>query len=133
MVDNSQTKILVGYLKSLGLSPEEAAIYVALAGHGTSTPLQLSRVTGINRTKVYRTIETLTQKKMVQHEVGEHTSRVSPADPERLAELVKKKQLMAAELAKGFPEAERALIQMGVAREAETKVKFYRGKAGIED
>lgn len=132
MVDNSHITSLITYLRHLGLSQEEAAIYVSLTEQGGGTPLSISRVTGINRTKVYRTIETLSQSKLVNIEVREHSSRVTPVQPERLAEIVKQRQQQAAELARNYPDMERKLAELGVKSRADTKVRFYRGKQGIE-
>lgn len=132
MVDNFVNKKFTQYLTDLGMTRDEAYIYVALSEHGVSTPLQLSRLTGINRTKVYRTTEELAKKKIVQIEIEEHSTRIAAVPPEQLVFMVKREQQRIAHLARDFPEIERQLNELGVHHQADTKVRFYRGKEGIE-
>ncbi len=132
MVDNSELSTLNKYLITLGMSGEQAKIYVALAEHGASTPLQISRLTGINRTKVYRTIEEMKKIKLVIHEVGDKSSSVSPAPSDQLQQILNEKQAKMAELTKDWDKVERQLTQLSLSKQAETKVRYYRGKAGIE-
>lgn len=132
MVDNSVSKQITTYLRGLGLTNEEASIYVALTEHGSSTPLRLSRFTGINRTKVYRTIESLAKRKLAAVEIDHHSTRVTPSDLTQLSNLVRHKQQRAAQIAHDFPEIEQQLASLGATQSADTKVRFYRGRHGIE-
>lgn len=132
MVDNSIYKNLTDFLCSLGLTREEALIYVSLSEHGTSTPLQLARYTGINRTKVYRTLDDLADKKLVIVEIAEHSTTVTAAPLERIEDMVRSKQQRVAKLAQNYPDMARMLASLGVQKQADTKVRFYRGKKGLE-
>lgn len=132
MVDNSKYSQLQKYLASLGMTSEAAKIYIALYEHGETTPLLLSRFTGINRTKVYRTIEEMKAKKLVSEEIGEHTTKISPAPADQLAQIVKAKQMKVAQITRDFGEIEQQLNQLALSQSAETRVRYYRGKSGIE-
>lgn len=123
---------LILYLRKLGLTEEEAKIYLDLCEHADSTPLLLSRRTGINRTKVYRVLEEMMKAKLVEMEVGAKTTRVSPAPAEQLELKLQQKQRRVAELTQNWRGAQEALQQLGMTQSAETKVKYYKGKAGIE-
>lgn len=120
------------YLEKLGLTTQVAMIYLDLLEHGEATPLAISRRTGINRTKVYREIEEMMELKLIAQEIGDNTTKISPAPTLRIEEILKQKQLGVAELSKDWSEATNLLIQLQVTEQAETKVKYYKGKAGIE-
>jgi len=123
---------LHSYLLKLGLTLDEASVYLELLETGEGTPLSISRITGINRTKVYRLIEKMESEKLVVQEIHDTTTMVSPAPIERVEELLKQKQSMVAELSKNWNEAATTLSQLQASRQAETKVKYYKGKSGIE-
>lgn len=123
---------LITYLKKLGLSTEEATIYVALTTLGEATPLRIARTTGVNRTKVYRTLESLAHKLLVVEEVEVNSTTYSPAPVAKIKEMLRLKQVRVAELAEGMGQVERVLEQMAITPHADTKVKFYRGKSGLQ-
>ncbi len=123
---------LRGYLQKFGLTSDEASVYLELLEKGQGTPLSISRLTGVNRTKVYRLIDQMEKSKLVVQEIRDKTTMVSPAPIERVEELLKQKQGVVAELSKNWSEAATMLSQMQASRQAETKVKYYKGKSGIE-
>jgi len=123
---------LNNYFMRLGLTSDEARLYMALIEKGEGTPLSISKTTEINRTKVYRLIEEMVKKKLIVQEIGEHTIRVSPASVEQLKEILQMKQVQIAELSKNWNDASQMLDQMTIEKKSETKVKFYHGKSGIE-
>lgn len=123
---------LHAYLNKLGLTPDEASVYLELLERGEGTPLSISRITGINRTKVYRLIEQMVESGLVVQEIRENSTMVSPAPIERVEELLKQKQGAVAELSKSWSEAAHMLSQVQLSHQAETKVKYYKGKSGIE-
>ena len=126
------TNILIKYFSELGIPENEARVYLSLLEKGSGTPLTISRSTGINRTKIYRLLETMQTRKLISLEVDQNTTRVSPAPIERVEELLKHKQLAVTELSKNWNEAATMLDQMQASHQAETKVKYYKGKSGIE-
>lgn len=70
-------------LTALGFGPEEAKIYLELLS-GPSTHLQLSRTTGINRTKVYRLVEQLKNRSLVGLRADDRGTFLVAADPATL-------------------------------------------------
>jgi len=52
-------QIITTQLEQFGLDEIEAKIYLNLLETGAKTPLDLSRETNINRTKIYRYLERL--------------------------------------------------------------------------
>jgi DNA-binding MarR family transcriptional regulator len=82
---------LQAQLEQQGLTADEARIYVELLRQ-PATHLALSRVTGINRTKVYRIVQDLIDRSLVTHQTDDRGTFVTACDPSGL-EL----QLLAAE------------------------------------
>lgn len=67
-------------LIELGLSPYEATIFTVLSKTDGMTHLELSRETGINRSKVYRLVEELAKRSLV-HIGTDEKKRIFAADP----------------------------------------------------
>ncbi len=132
MVNNNENIEIKQYLRLLGLTVEETDVYLDLTSHGESTPLLIARRTGINRTKVYRVVEEMAREKLVEVEVGSKTTYVAPAPIEQLERRLAQKQQRVAMLTRGWADAASSLEQLGVQEKAETKIKYYKGRAGIE-
>ncbi len=120
------------YLRKLGLTEEEAEVYLDLCEHADSTPLLVARRTGINRTKVYRVIEEMAKDRLVEIGVGAKTTHVSPAPVEQLELKLQQKQRRVAELTQNWRVVQEQLEGLVGAQTSETKVKYYKGKGGIE-
>ena len=58
-MDNAHVKKLVGYLKQLGLTAEQSAVYLHLVSKGPSSVLDISRGLKTGRTKLYPLLEEL--------------------------------------------------------------------------
>jgi sugar-specific transcriptional regulator TrmB len=114
------------------MTTEEVSVYLELISRGEGTPLSISRHSGINRTKVYRILEGMEKQKLIVQEIGDNTTRVSPAPIHQLQEILRKKQTRVAELTNDWNQATQMLEQLAAEQKSETKVKFYHGKSGIE-
>jgi len=79
---DTRTKIMED-LVSLNLSNSEAAVYVELIT-SPNTHLQLSRNTGINRTKIYRIVEQLEKRSLVLRRTDERGVFLIANDPSAL-------------------------------------------------
>lgn len=120
------------YLQDLGLPSEMAAIYTSLIENPSSTALSISRRTGINRTKVYRLLETMQDKKLVSRELAENTTKISATPLDQLRGLLRERQTVVGRLTKQWGEAERLVEQLTMGVRAETRVRYYQGKSGLE-
>lgn len=76
-------KDIVLRLRHLGLTPEEAKVYLALL-HGPLSHLQIARQSGVNRTKVYRLADDLRKKGLITEETNDTGKRLVAADPQNL-------------------------------------------------
>lgn len=81
MSDNKDT--LPDLLRALGLSQDEARIYLALLQE-PSNHLRLSRELGIARTKVYRLVEELEKRSLVVRQTDDRGTFLVAADPATL-------------------------------------------------
>lgn len=123
---------LTNYLIDLGFGLEQASVYLNLIEKGEATPLSISRDTGINRTKVYRLIEEMSEKKLLTQEIGKNTTKVAATPIDQLKRLLADKQSHLELLSLGWKSVEELLGQMALEKKSETRVKFYHGKTGIE-
>lgn len=70
-------------LRALEISPEESKIYMELL-RGPSTHLQLSRATGVNRTKIYRLVERLQKRSLISRRTDDRGTFLEASDPSAL-------------------------------------------------
>lgn len=81
MLNNKE--VILRQLRKLDLSSHEAVLYFELL-RGPSTHLKLSRITGINRTKVYRLITQLEQRSLVARRTDDRGTFLVVTDPSTL-------------------------------------------------
>jgi DNA-binding MarR family transcriptional regulator len=79
---NNQNDIMA-MLRTLKLNSDEAKMYVELL-HGPSTHLQLSRATGINRTKMYRLAEQLEKRSLISRRTDDRGTFLVASEPSAL-------------------------------------------------
>jgi len=78
----NKTDILV-YLRTLGLSNDEAKLYIELL-KGPTSHLELARKTGVNRTKVYRLANQLEKRSLVSLQTDDSGTLLAATDPASL-------------------------------------------------
>jgi len=127
MVNNK----LKTFLIKLGLDNQESDIFANLYKLGPATIFQLSKESKINRTTLYRRIEEMQQKGLLETIVEEKRLLVKAVDFAQLENLVMQKADEAEFLQKNIStiksllNSEYGMIQPG------TKVLFYKGQEGI--
>src|SRR3990167_299106 len=85
-------KSFIQQLEQLGLTADEAVVYLALLEIGTSSVTPLSSVAKINRTSCYAILQTLTDKRLVSKSLQRGKQYFAPADPTRFDEILAEKQ-----------------------------------------
>lgn len=83
-----QTDNLLSLVEPYGLSTEESKIYLHLLRHGFLTALKLSRQLKIGRTKVYRLLDKLKEKQLVEHQVHTRGMKFGATHPKKLEQIV---------------------------------------------
>jgi len=80
------------YLKSLGLTKNEAEVYFTLLKIGSSTASQISKEVKIHRTNIYDSLQSLIKKGLVSYILKEKTKHFQPTDPENIKKLITEKE-----------------------------------------
>jgi len=81
-------------LESLGLSRNEAKIYLTLLRLGKANSAELARESGIHRINVYDVLNSLIAKGLVSYVAESGTRFFKPESPEKLKEILDAKQLL---------------------------------------
>ncbi|MEK7152723.1 MAG: helix-turn-helix domain-containing protein, partial [Patescibacteria group bacterium] len=127
----NNTDSLLAYFRELGLSTDEARVYIELL-KGPDTHLRLSRSTGVNRTRIYRIANLLEKRSLITRQSDERGAFLVAADPATLQvdlvsreEKIKQQRETLQELA---PSLER--IRSGIA--SDFAVHAYEGIEGFK-
>lgn len=117
------------FIKSLGFEPDSRKIFASLWQHGAQNISELSRTSGIERTKVYRLLPSLQESQLI--EIDQEYSReiIRPASPERLQELLSDKQEQLQSAQRSLPEL---VAQLANQAGASSRVNVYRGSSGVK-
>lgn len=118
-------RIMLTDLLKLGLTHEEAKIYLAcLEIHGGPVSV-IARKAGVNRVSCYHTIENLLQKRLLSQFNRNGVKCFSPEPPEELLKLAQEK----VNIAKGLlPELQSLIGSHGF----KPKIRFYDGREGVQ-
>lgn len=119
------------FFLTLGFSKEESNIYTVLLKDGPKTVLQLSRSTGINRTTLYRILDKLDSRKLIEEIIDEYKKLYKAVDFHTIELLIKEQENKTEFLKTTFPQIN-SLLSSNAATQPGTQVVFYRGKNGIQ-
>src|SRR5688572_529214 len=119
------------YFAKLGFEPEIADLYLALHTYGPQTISELSRNSKVERTRIYRLIDTLLDSNLIEVESHHKRGVIKAAPIANLHILISKKE----QELKGLQD-ELELIQQVLARNSlsspATRVQFYSGPEGAK-
>jgi sugar-specific transcriptional regulator TrmB len=123
--------VISDFFQNLGLTEDETLVYTTLSHRGSLTPLELSRITKLPRTRIYRIIEMLKGQGIAEEILDEHRSMVKASDTSQLETLVNDRKHTADRLLSQFPIVSQTLTATISVNPGQTKVQFYRGKNGL--
>jgi len=112
-------------LQKLGLTDNEARVYLALLELGPSLAGQISRKTGIHRRNVYDITERLIKKGLIGYIIKNNRRLFEAVNPERLKEVLREQQQ---ELEESMPNL--TLLYKKTKEKQETN--FYKGIEGLK-
>ena len=78
MPDETQ---IIGLMKQIGLGEYESRAYLALLKANPANGYEISKMSGIPRSRIYEVLNGLTQKQMVHVQPGQKTKRYLPVKP----------------------------------------------------
>ena len=112
-------------LTEVGLTPNEAKIYLTLLGLRAAKVKTISEKTGLHRRNVYDALEKLLEKGLVTRAVGQGTMRFEATNPEHLLSYMKEKET---KIKEWLPE----LTHRFEAEQNRDEATIYRGIGGIK-
>ena len=116
---------MISELLKIGLSDEEARVYIACLEIGGGPVSVIARKAGANRVSCYYTIDNLLQKKLLSQYNKNGVKCFAPEPPEQLLKITEERMNMARSL---MPEL-KSLISTSAFK---PKIRFYEGRDGVE-
>lgn len=118
-------------LQKLGLSENETKIFTVLLTMPRN-PAEISRLTGIARSNVYRIVDELTKKGILREINTENNKLLATADPAALELLVIEQENAAASLRSDFNQLLPLLSKMAAGNPDDLNIKTYRNIGGLK-
>jgi sugar-specific transcriptional regulator TrmB len=119
------------YFAKLGIEPELADIYLTLRAYGPQSLLQLSRNAKIERTKLYRLIDSCKEYHLIEIEEEYKRKTYKAAPISNLQILLSKKEQELSDLKKELVDLQE-IYQPTSASSPMTHVQFFRGPEGVK-
>ena len=116
---------MLAELQKIGLSTEEAKIYLACLEINGGAVSVIARKAGVHRVSCYHTIENLLSKRLLSQYNKNGVKCFAPEPPEQLIKLVEEKTNIAKSL---LPELKSLATAIGF----KPKIRFYEGREGVE-
>jgi sugar-specific transcriptional regulator TrmB len=120
------------FLSKLGLDSNETKIYLYLLKTGVQSVKQISEEIFINRTTVYRYLESLVKKGLAEWIISERGRKIQASPPENLSPLLYKKKSDIQELENNFPSFISNIKTLKPIQKLSTQVRYYTDEDGIE-
>lgn len=117
--------MLVSILRQIGLTENQAKIYLASLELGETTIKEIAQKSGIKRTTIYDFMDELVNSGIIKQTIHGKKKKFIAVDPKELEILLKKREALLAQI---LP----ALNLMNNATSAKPKVWFYEGVDGLK-
>lgn len=124
------TDQIIGFVQKMGFSVEAARVYRALVLRGTMNLSELSRESGVERTRLYRQVPDWVAQGLLQELLAYKSRRYAAVEPVMLASKLREQKNRISELELQIPEIEQ--IASEAMSQQKTRVKYYRGVGGIK-
>lgn len=118
-------------LEAFGLTENEKVVYTSLATSGWITALELSRKSNIKRTTLYRILESLVKRGLVEISIDDKTTHYAVSDVRSFDRILMERENSLKSAMKASEEIKKFLTLNKEPR-SETRVRFFRGKRGLK-
>lgn len=125
-------QIITAQLETFGLDEIEVQIYLNLLEGGTKTLLDLSRETNINRSKIYRYLDRLKQKRLVEEINKGRGVSLKAASPDSLKLLILEKEQQLKSQKELLPDLLKGLTALPINTRNGFEIKHYHGTDGLK-
>lgn len=129
---SEQADTITPLIKTFGLSEDESKVYLYLLKHGFCSALSLSRHLSIARTKIYRIIDKLTLKKLVEQKLDDRGMRFGAAHPAVFNDIAAKQEAIARTMQQQLPGLTQKLLELSQSNQTDSKVLYYEGVEGLK-
>jgi len=126
-----QTKTLI-QLQELGLTAKESCVYLSILEHGPLSTTQLSRLTKIPKTNIYRMTENLLIQNLVNKIIGPRGVLFEATSPDYFKTLIDDKINKLSHIQESLPPLLGELKALQNNPKYKTNVRFYEGLDGIK-
>jgi sugar-specific transcriptional regulator TrmB len=123
--------MLEKYLQDIGLSEKESTVYISLLSVDSSSVLDLSKKTGLNRSTTYVVLESLAKKGLVTETTVGKKTHYQAEPPERLETYVEQRKILLDEQAKKLKDIIPQIKTVQRETGARPIVKYFEGREGI--
>ncbi len=118
-------------LYKIGMTRNEAKVYMALLDLGTARAGQITEKSGVHRRNVYDAIDRLMEKGLLSFVIVNSKKLFSPVNPKRFLELIEEKKFELDTIKKDF---QRILpeLELKATMQERHDVRFYKGTEGLK-
>ncbi|QQG50599.1 MAG: hypothetical protein HZB75_03645 [Candidatus Saccharibacteria bacterium] len=127
----NNTQVIRAYFFKLGLSAEIADIYLALHAYGPQSISDLSRHSGVERTRIYRLMDEMLASNLIEVEVQYKKNIFRAAPITNLQVLIAKKEQDLKDLQTELTQLHATLTKAADNAPA-TRIQFYKGDDGLK-
>ncbi len=118
-------------LYKIGLTRNEAKVYMALLNLGTAQAGQITEKSGVHRRNVYDSIDRLMEKGLISFVIVNNKKLFSPVNPKRFLELIDEKKFeldsLKSDFQKILPE-----LELRTTLKERHDVRFFKGVEGLK-
>ncbi len=126
-------QIITRQLEQFGLDDVEVQIYLNLLERGAKTPLDLSRETNINRSRIYRYLDRLQAKRLIEEADKGRGLKLKAAGPDSLQLLILEKEQQLRNQKELLPDLAKELAALpATGGKSGFEVKHYHGTEGLK-
>ena len=125
-------QIITSQLLPFGLDEVEVQIYLNLLEGEAKTPLDLSRETNINRSKIYRYLDRLKIKRLIEEADRGRGMRFKAASPDSLELFILEKEQQLKNQKELLPELVKELATLPSGGKSGFEIKHYHGTEGLK-
>ncbi|MBU1326532.1 hypothetical protein KKB64_03705 [Patescibacteria group bacterium] len=125
-------QIISTQLQQFGLDEVEVQIYLNLLEGGIKTPLDLSRETNINRSRIYRYLDRLKSKKLIEEINKGRGLSLKASSPDNLHLLILEKEQQLRFQKECLPDLLKELAATPIKGRSGFEIKHYHGTEGLK-
>lgn len=126
------SSMLIDTLKNIGLTSEQADIYLSLLSHGAQSAGQLAKSTKVQRTYIYKICQELIKKGLISQKKKARGTTFTPLSPDYLLSIAQEQKAKILEAQTSLEEVLPQLKDKFTSIEDKPIVKVFEGEDGIK-